>query len=1116
MSANAPWSVKGIDPQAREIAKDLARRSGQTLGEWINSMIIEGGKGEAPKEALEPEPICPVARHPYREERSPARDNHQPAYSEARGAFHGAYPEPEYEPDYAEDRYPEPRTRRATASRYPEPAARPSGRSRFDFDDLGTDELTRIARAVERLGARVEQSDQRATLAVNAVDQSVAGVLSRLELIERDQMATVSRVESVLEDRLRRLEEDDTGSRQEEAVRGLENALGKIAVQLFEGEQRNAGAFADLRGGLASVERRVERAEQRQTASPLPAPRPAVEPGVMVEQVVARVAERLSQAENKTSAALHTLEGSFAALDRRLHAAEGQLDPRVAAELEQRVGVKFEHLAAELTGQIEAARLEMAGRLTEIADNRRLEELEAPLRELQRHAEAAERRQSDAIKRLGREVMRVTEALNARVARVEVQTGETVQRLAEALNVRVVDLETQLHAQTGEALAVAARVDEAVARTHEAVQRSNETLGGRLATVEVQLGEGLARTAELFNAKVAGVQARSGEAIAAASEQLQAQLAQAEARVAAQAEETVERVSEILSARTDEVEAHTSKAIERVVGIVEQRLLRSDETQADAFERLGGEMARVSERLADRIDTAERRSAEAIEEVGDKVAEVSERLNARYERAAAGLAERMRESEERLARVLEETRERLDARLAEARRGLLDTLGDRVVESETGLDDRFDRRVEETGRGLFDRPRQELGQIASRETDPTDGASSRPGDLAADPGENPAPVFGLDVAPETAADSGDQPSDDPDGALAPFSAFASADGFRHAPLDLDDPFVPPAVGSTPVVTVIAEAPALEEPADYATPSASAHPVSEDGYGTDFHVGDEFVTVAKTAAAPPAPAAAPVEEWSFDVEPLELATPAGEAIAARLTPEPAVALWPTRRTLEEARAAAPAASAGGKRPRKTRLTPIELGPPPPMTGLGGSRLRPPSVGGLMAKLGRKKDEKDGANVRTTALVAGVSFAVSAIAGGAYFLNRDAPDAARPDADRAGAPIAASLVVPAATLPAAPSPENAQLYAAAVQALRAGQSEQGLADLRRAAEGGHAPAQLYLADLYTEGRGGVSRDPAQAREWTARAAQLGNRTAMHNLAMAFMEGEGGPTDYASAAR
>ena len=40
MSAAAtPWSVKGIDPKAREIAKDLARREGLTLGDWLNRMI---------------------------------------------------------------------------------------------------------------------------------------------------------------------------------------------------------------------------------------------------------------------------------------------------------------------------------------------------------------------------------------------------------------------------------------------------------------------------------------------------------------------------------------------------------------------------------------------------------------------------------------------------------------------------------------------------------------------------------------------------------------------------------------------------------------------------------------------------------------------------------------------------------------------------------------------------------------------------------------------------------------------------------------------------------------------------------------------------------------------
>src|SRR5271167_5089540 len=43
MTSGAPWSVKGIDPKAREIAKDLARRSGMTLGEWLNQVILEDG-----------------------------------------------------------------------------------------------------------------------------------------------------------------------------------------------------------------------------------------------------------------------------------------------------------------------------------------------------------------------------------------------------------------------------------------------------------------------------------------------------------------------------------------------------------------------------------------------------------------------------------------------------------------------------------------------------------------------------------------------------------------------------------------------------------------------------------------------------------------------------------------------------------------------------------------------------------------------------------------------------------------------------------------------------------------------------------------------------------------
>src|SRR5690606_15365655 len=54
MAAGGPWSVKGIAPQAREAAKDAARRQGKTLGEWLNEIILE----------TRDEPIAPAASTP--------------------------------------------------------------------------------------------------------------------------------------------------------------------------------------------------------------------------------------------------------------------------------------------------------------------------------------------------------------------------------------------------------------------------------------------------------------------------------------------------------------------------------------------------------------------------------------------------------------------------------------------------------------------------------------------------------------------------------------------------------------------------------------------------------------------------------------------------------------------------------------------------------------------------------------------------------------------------------------------------------------------------------------------------------------------------------------------
>ncbi len=46
-----PWHVKGVHPDAREVARDAARRSGLSVGEWLNSLIIDAATSGEPSSA---------------------------------------------------------------------------------------------------------------------------------------------------------------------------------------------------------------------------------------------------------------------------------------------------------------------------------------------------------------------------------------------------------------------------------------------------------------------------------------------------------------------------------------------------------------------------------------------------------------------------------------------------------------------------------------------------------------------------------------------------------------------------------------------------------------------------------------------------------------------------------------------------------------------------------------------------------------------------------------------------------------------------------------------------------------------------------------------------------
>src|SRR5690606_27983736 len=118
----APWSVKGIEPKAREIAKDLARRSGMTLGEWLNTIIMEDGDDDEGG-------FTPLSRRPH------AADS-----IDRRG-----------------------RSRRVE-----------------DAYGVGEDQIQRPGASIDAMAARLEAAERRSTIAIQGVDQAVSGLVRRL------------------------------------------------------------------------------------------------------------------------------------------------------------------------------------------------------------------------------------------------------------------------------------------------------------------------------------------------------------------------------------------------------------------------------------------------------------------------------------------------------------------------------------------------------------------------------------------------------------------------------------------------------------------------------------------------------------------------------------------------------------------------------------------------------------------------------------------------------------------------------------------------------------------------------------------------------------------------
>jgi localization factor PodJL len=125
-----------------------------------------------------------------------------------------------------------------------------------------------------------------------------------------------------------------------------------------------------------------------------------------------------------------------------------------------------------------------------------------------------------------------------------------------------------------------------------------------------------------------------------------------------------------------------------------------------------------------------------------------------------------------------------------------------------------------------------------------------------------------------------------------------------------------------------------------------------------------------------------------------------------------------------------------------------------------------------------------------------------------LPAELPPPLPPEGGRPRAPA------PQARPPAAPA-AKAPDYPALSEAIARG-DRAALDQVRALALGGAPVAQLLLAKLYEGGEAGLPKDLALARTWTERAAEGGERAAMHNLAVYMINGQGGPADAPGAVR
>ncbi len=1009
MAAGGPWSVKGIAPQAREAAKDAARRQGKTLGEWLNEIILETGDEAAA-------PDAPTG---------------------------GSMPAPEAGEDVPQDF---PRDFSRDFSR--ETAANTSSMS------------------LESLARRLEAVEHRSTLAITGIDQSVRGLISRMEESERsagdrvdqagESVSELHHAQSELARRLAALEADTTAKSGLEAVKSLEGAVAKVAGHLHERDEKSAERAGRMEERLSDLDtrfvktsedlaRRVDTASDHAAMQAQRATndlRQAFETHqdktadalASLEATIGRINERLSSAEGLTDNAMRSLEASFAHLDDRLRKAEHQAHEASADNVADKLEQKFEALGRELRERIDEVRAETAQTIE--ASTPRLDRLERALEKSTKRntrtlnkigeqigvlGQAVEKRLEDTERRL-REDASQDRTLETRLREVENSSAEAIRKVAESVEQISIRLAERIETSEGRNADAVSTLSKEMAKladrmTPQAQQKSEDD------SLAARLRESERRTQKMIRDAVAGVSAKL-DAVRDETESGLSPVQSALANLAGRLEamENGEEPPEHAPVRPAPPRSDAPRPYRSSLPPAEDAL--SVLGPQDSYGEEAEEEPEAEEEVA--IDPPARPNPFTDEghnpppETGgwsDSGPDLPEPepdsdvlVTPPPPAELPAEARPAPEEDEAPKRPLGATAD--SNFLARARKSARSTPSGESPRAARARSSVLETREERAGGGG-----RRVLILAGLLAVATLGAAAALLFMDGGPfGDSGPRVAGEMNDPEVAETLNGESSEE----------FALVDGQADGPPDLGLP------GGAGEATAPAESAELEEPA--------SAPAGEDGAETVIAEAPAEPDLAgEPAAGEPA---VDVAETAVEPAPEETQTAEAEPPAAEETPAPT----PEARIISD--------------PEPVQETPVAAAP-----------VEPAPV--------------ESAPVETAPVETAAA--------------QPAPEPVPAPQPEAAAPVTA---LEQAAFDGDPMAQ----YQLGEMELQTGDPEQGARLIRASANQGNAPAQYRLGKLYETGAAGVPQDDVQARMWTERAANAGNRNAMHNLGLMYAEGRG----------